>query len=95
MNSKIKTIVETTEVEIIESFSMINPFATRGTIYYDTEEYLVDIDVDGLTIHCNIWIGDEEYTPTEEEVDFFYNTISKEIISYNNELKNTTFCERY
>ena len=95
MNNKIKTIVETTDVVIIESFSMIDPYATRGILYYEEGDYLVDIDVDGLTIDCNIWIGEIEYTPTDEEVDFFYNTISNEIISYNNELKNTTFCDYY
>jgi hypothetical protein len=87
MNTKIKTIVNTTDVEIIASDDFLNPFSNKGSLYYDTDEYLVDIDVDGLTIKCNIWIGEEEYIPTEEEVNYFYDVISKDIMNYNDSIK--------
>ena len=91
MNSKIKTIVETTDVEIIGSDDFLNPFVTRGSIYYEEDDYLVEIDVDGLTIECNIWVGEIQYEPSDEEVDYFYDIISKEIMEYNDEARENRY----
>ncbi len=95
MNSKIKNIVETADIDIIESDDFLNPFATRASIVSEQDDCLVEISVDALTIECNIWIDEVQYEPSNSEVDYFYGIISREIVKYNDNIKEALYHNQF
>ena len=91
MNSRIKKIVDTSEIDIIGSDDFLNPFATRASLVVEQDDCLVEINVDALTIECNLWVGETQYHPSNDEVDYFYSVISREIVKYNDNIKEARY----
>ena len=66
-------IVEGLEAEYFNSDQFVNPLPNEVQIQQDNENHLIDISFKDEVLKTNIWDGEEQYNPTQKEVNFIYN----------------------
>ena len=79
-------IVEDLEAEYFNSDQFVNPLPNEVQIQQDNENHLIDISFKDEVLKTNIWDGEEQYNPTQKEVNFIYNYLQT---SLKNEIERT------
>ena len=79
-------IVEGLEAEYFNSDQFVNPLPNEVQIQQDNENHLIDISFKDEVLKTNIWDGEEQYNPTQKEVNFIYNYLQT---SLKNEIERT------
>ena len=66
-------IVEGLEAEYFNSDQFVNPLPNEVQVQQDNKKHLIDITFKDEVLKTNIWNGEEQYYPTEKEVNYIYN----------------------
>ena len=76
-------IIDSIAPEYRNSDQFINPLPNEVELQEDNEMHLIDISFKSEVLKTNIWDGEEQYHPTQEEVNYIYNylqtSLAKEI----------------
>lgn len=79
-------IVEGLEAEYFNSDQFVNPLPNEVQIQQDNKKHLIDLSFKDEVLITNIWNGEEQYHPTQKEVNFIYNYLQT---SLKNEIERT------
>ena len=77
MNTKLKQVINSIEPEFTSNNNFFRPLPEGVSIYLDNEDYLIEIDLINNVLEANIYIGEDKYNLTEEDLDFIYNHLNE------------------
>jgi len=66
-------IIDSIAPEYRNSDQFINPLPNEVELQEDNERHLIDISFKDEVLKTNIWDGEEQYHPTQDEVNYIYN----------------------
>ena len=73
-------IIDSIALEYRNSDQFINPLPNEVEIQEDNERHLIDISFKDEVLKTNIWDGEEQYHPTQEEVNYIYNYLQTSLV---------------
>ena len=79
MHTKLKNIIKIIQPEFESEDSWYNEqLPNEVSLYLDTDEHLIELNLKDEMLHSNIWINeDEQYQLTEEDANFIYDHLNK------------------
>ena len=80
MEDKLKNIIIAIQPEFESEDSWYNKYQLPNevSLYLDTDEHLIELNLKDEMLHSNIWINeDEQYQLTEEDANFIYKHLNK------------------